>query len=348
MTDKSHYLQRRFRILILGIPALLGLLLILLTYALGAEIGYVTSGLIPNVMMVIALGLFSLSGVGMLMYYLQIGFRRQDSTESELGSVTASYRQLANRIQRLDTKIAATDSHVQSKLLDLEEQLKLQETPRHDISEVEKTEYVNRLRRAIEQTATEQFLNDIREAVEEDRTTLELINELNSEYSTTTRRLQNELESLFRRGNVNLVIGIFVALLGMAILAYYVVTKGHSGGSALAFTEQFVPLISLVIAVEVLAYFFLRLYSNSLREIKYFQNELTNIEAKYLAVRLALLSNDKSSIGQVILLLTQTERNYVPEKEKARTAGQVARPTADKETIESFLQSLLKLVSRGS
>ena len=205
MIDRSRDLQKRFRIGILGVPALLGLLLILLTYVLGEGIMYLTSSTILNIMMAIALGLFALSGVGILMYYLQIGFRRQDATESEPGNFTNLYRKLSDKIQLLDKKITGSDSQVWSRLSQLEEQYKLKEFPHREISEFEKAEYVDRLRRAIEQTATEEFLNDIRDAVKEDRTTLELVSELNIEYSTTTGKLRDELARLFRRGNVNLM-----------------------------------------------------------------------------------------------------------------------------------------------
>lgn len=40
--------------------------------------------------------------------------------------------------------------------------------------------------------------------------------------------------------------------------------------------------------IELFAYFFLSLYRTSLQKIKYFQNELTNIEAKQIALRAAL------------------------------------------------------------
>jgi len=39
--------------------------------------------------------------------------------------------------------------------------------------------------------------------------------------------------------------------------------------------------------IELFAYFFLKLYKSDLSEIKYFQNELTNVEMRYAAVRLA-------------------------------------------------------------
>ncbi|MEI8616865.1 hypothetical protein P4S63_03450 [Pseudoalteromonas sp. B193] len=66
--------------------------------------------------------------------------------------------------------------------------------------------------------------------------------------------------------------------------------------------------------IEVFAYFFLKLYKQGLSEIKYFQNEITNIESKFLALRLSSKSGQGDCIKEVVANLLTTERNFVLEK----------------------------------
>lgn len=72
--------------------------------------------------------------------------------------------------------------------------------------------------------------------------------------------------------------------------------------------------ISVAFFVEVFSFFFLRLYRASLQEIKYFQNELTNIEARAMALEFALLVDDKEIARVLITELVRTERNFVLKK----------------------------------
>ena len=97
---------------------------------------------------------------------------------------------------------------------------------------------------------------------------------------------------------------------------------------------NFIPRISLVLLVEVFAYFFLRLYSTNLIGIKFFQNEMTNFESKFLALRAAEHKNDEASIAEVIRQLALTERNIVIQK--GQTTVDLERSKAEKETITSL------------
>jgi hypothetical protein len=51
--------------------------------------------------------------------------------------------------------------------------------------------------------------------------------------------------------------------------------------------------------MQVFAYFFLRLYRYILFEIKYFHNELTNIEQKCLALDVALEADNSDAIKTI-------------------------------------------------
>ncbi|MBR0904825.1 hypothetical protein [Bradyrhizobium liaoningense] len=48
--------------------------------------------------------------------------------------------------------------------------------------------------------------------------------------------------------------------------------------------------------------------------IRYFRNEITNLEAKYLAVEAAARFEDKSALSKILLILANTERNFTIRK----------------------------------
>lgn len=72
--------------------------------------------------------------------------------------------------------------------------------------------------------------------------------------------------------------------------------------------------MSFVIVVELFAYFFLRLYKNGFDEIKYFQNEITNIEMKVMSLKYVQEFKSEDMIKELAMHLMKTERNFILEK----------------------------------
>jgi hypothetical protein len=130
---------------------------------------------------------------------------------------------------------------------------------------------------------------------------------------TLRNRLSREIDALSRRGNLNLVLGCLTTVTGLALLGY--LTLGSPSVDNVGdFALHYTPRITLILFIEVFGYFFLRLYRSSLDDIKYFQNELTNVETKYLALHMALKSDDTKVVEALISQLAQTERNFVLSK----------------------------------
>lgn len=77
---------------------------------------------------------------------------------------------------------------------------------------------------------------------------------------------------------------------------------------------QFVSRLSVVIVIEIFAYFFLNLYRGGLQEIKYFRNEMTNIMSRQIALQAAMPKLDTDTIARIVLNLAETERNFVLKK----------------------------------
>ena len=211
-----------------------------------------------------------------------------------------------------------------------------------DLQDSDRVELVAQLRKSIEEAADKEFLDGIRRSVAESSAHFELNKQLEEQHRKTDSRLNMELRALTRRGTVNLSLGITTAIAGMAVLGYFLVTMPKAT-EVLDLAGNFSARISLVILIEVFAYFFLRLYSNSLVEIKYFQNEITNMEFKFLALRAAADAGNEKFMGGIIRRFSQTERNYVLRK--GQTTVEVERSKIEKETIVSLLGAIFKTVS---
>lgn len=157
-----------------------------------------------------------------------------------------------------------------------------------------------------------------------------------------TLRLENEISRLNRRGGVNLAFGITMALTGMIALSY-IIAKSPESSDKLSFFMHLAPKLSFVLLVELFAYFFLRLYKNSFEEVKYFQNEITNLESKVLAVKLASNVNSQELMKEVVINLMNTERNFILDKGQTTVAleKEKLRGSEDEKMI-SALTDLLK------
>jgi hypothetical protein len=183
--------------------------------------------------------------------------------------------------------------------------------PPSQFSEADKLKVIDSIQAKLESDALQEYMDGIKGLVSAGVRK----ESLDGHFKNITARLSREVENLAKRGNLNLILGILTTLIGLAVLGYSVFysPESHSPQELAAY---FIPRISLVVLIEVFAYFFLRLYKQSLAEIKYFQNEITNIEAKQLAVSIIESHKDASLIARVVESLSSTERNFTISKEQ--------------------------------
>ena len=239
-------------------------------------------------------------------------------------------------------RLSASSAVLSERLSRVETQLGRDLAPL-DLSETERSALVDRLRESIERAASEEFLEEIRTSVKERQTRGQLERDCERQHTATVRRLDDELLALSSRGNLNLSLGVIVSVGGMAILAYFIFTLASLEPQP-GFSEYFIPRLSLVAFVEVFAYFFLRLYSSSLVEIKYFQNEITNIETRFFALKAALYTSNEKSIEEVIRHFAHTERNFVLQK--GQTTAEIEHWKTEKRALTSFIPTILGAFSR--
>lgn len=104
-------------------------------------------------------------------------------------------------------------------------------------------------------------------------------------------------------------------LIGIIILGISIIQK-NSFSTTLDLLSHYIPRLSTVILIEIFAFFFLNLYRKNLDEIKYFQNELSNLSFKISSLKSALILEDKDCASKIIGEFSKVERNFILKKDE--------------------------------
>ena len=332
------------RVILIVAPAFVGVLAMLVFVLVDPEMLGYESGFQRLVPVTVALVSFGVSGLGALMMYLQTGFRRAEQEEPSSVRYEAEFRRLRRDLDRVRSTQVQLPQELEERLSQIERDFSETGLDSGGLSEEQRKNLVQEIQSNLTARATEEYLADLRESVARQASSDNTQQEINERFGGTLDRLNDELSALTRRGNLNLSFGVLTAVAGIGVLWWFVLNLQPSDGSAIGFTENFVPRISLVILIEIFAYFFLRLYSTSLTEIKYFQNEITNVEAKYLALSVATQTLDEKVATDVVSELARTERNHILSK--GQTTVDLERSKLEKETLTTVSQNFIKLLTR--
>lgn len=228
--------------------------------------------------------------------------------------------------------------YIDERLSDAFSTLKSSKQADIEFSESDKAKVLASIQAKLESDSLQSYVAGIRDLV----ATRVSEDALEERFQSIVRRLGREVQDLARRGNLNLILGILTTLAGLSVLGYAVFYSPltQSPEELLAY---FFPRVALVILIEVFAYFFLRLYKQSLAEIKYFQNEMTNVESRQLALHVAIRHEDAALRARVVDELSRTERNFILgagqttveiERERLAKGGYLDLSNALKEIIK--------------
>lgn len=179
-----------------------------------------------------------------------------------------------------------------------------------------RTQVAEQLKQDAAQIVSGQILSEVREQLRK----IDTISRLRKIQDEILGRLKTEIDELGRRANLNLIIGIVMSGLGFILLAVFFVVYPVNGDTSATeiLSGKFLPFyltrISIVLFVEVFAYFFLRLYRVGISDIRSFQNEVTSIELRVMAFEAAILGDNPKLVEKICLEFSKTERNYILRK----------------------------------
>lgn len=162
-------------------------------------------------------------------------------------------------------------------------------------------------------------------------------------FETTENRLLKEIGNLTRRANINLTIGGVIAFIGIAGLTAFVfsTSKDIESLSVLSLVVHWVVRLSLVALVEIFAFFFLRIYKTELTSIQYYQDELTSIESRKIALLFAVLQNSEESTCKSISCLLEIDRNF--KMDVNQTTAEIEKLKIENSFIKSQMDSFFDI-----
>lgn len=164
------------------------------------------------------------------------------------------------------------------------------------------------------------------------------------EFAQSRFRLMKEVSALGLRGNVNLTLGFLTTVTGLGVLSYFIWVSAGVSQDLVSFVISFVPRLSLVVFIQVFAFFFLRLYKSGLLEIKYFQNEITNLELKFFGISTALLAESVESLAEVSKSLMESERNRILQP--GQTTFELEKYKLEQNSAAEVLKILPRIIGR--
>ncbi len=126
---------------------------------------------------------------------------------------------------------------------------------------------------------------------------------VNATLQTMKTDILNHIDNQRRNSNIQFVLGIIISLVGVSVL----VAASLNGVEAYIFsaTQSGLAIVSLLFV-----FVFFTQYSATQQRIKFFQNELTNLNARISAFQLSYLLEEKEAVNEIIKDLTRTERNF--------------------------------------
>ncbi|WP_057176705.1 hypothetical protein [Paraburkholderia caribensis] len=248
-----------------------------------------------------------------------------------LGSGTKSFLDFV--IERVDSKISLLDDRLEK--IESRESL---------IDPKSRQELINDVISRIKESASDEFLKKL------DEQSQARVDEQNRDrvmrvrLSRTLDRLTSEIDDLKRRALINLMAGMTVTALGVISLAAMLIFSPDANFDPWQFISHYLPRLTLVILIEVFAYFFLRLYKSNLEDIKYFQNEITNIEAKHVALNAIFMTKEYAHLADVVSEISKTERNRILEK--GQSTVEIERSRIEQDNLIDLVKTVAAALSK--
>jgi hypothetical protein len=131
------------------------------------------------------------------------------------------------------------------------------------------------------------------------------ISSIDSFYDSTNSRVRGEIRRITYNSSVNMLIGVVASVAAVWLLVSTI--QEHK-----VELMEIVPRATVSLLIEAFAFFFFSQYRKQQEEIKYWNNEKTNLDLKIFAFSIALEDSEigtKEYMQNLINALIQTDRN---------------------------------------
>lgn len=236
---------------------------------------------------------FTLIGTGLLLFaFLQGDFYQ--SKERNEGYIDLIHT-VKSQLLMIENKI---DNFIQTKGVELE------------LNENDKKEIFDTFSKSIKEKLDSKLLTAIEEKYSPAILKSNQYSKLMGDFKRVIDRLEHEMRRLSTKASLNLTIGTLITIVAAGSLGYIVFTSNIDFSNTLQLTSHYIPRISLIIFIEIFAYFFLKLYKLNLDDIKYYQGEMINVESKFISLKSAFMVENEEVLKISLIGLSKTEKNF--------------------------------------
>lgn len=130
-------------------------------------------------------------------------------------------------------------------------------------------------------------------------------------YESTTSRIDNEIDRQKTLSWLNLFVGLITTFFAVVFLIFNLSDDSFT-------LEKLIPRLSISLLIEIFSFYFLNLYKKNQEEIKFWNNEKTNLDIKLFALGMSADNEEiaeKDFMQNLILELLKTERNNLLKKD---------------------------------
>lgn len=144
--------------------------------------------------------------------------------------------------------------------------------------------------------------------------------DLHTAFISSEDRLKEELNANSKRATINLIMGSAIGIMGILILFWFVydlfdVSVDVQNTQIIRSIEIFGARLCVVLLIEFFSFFYLKLYRDCIERTRYYQNELTNIESKKIAILSSAILGDTQHTKAIIEKMLCVERNFIIPKD---------------------------------
>lgn len=164
-----------------------------------------------------------------------------------------------------------------------------------------------------------------------------------NEFHRNEDLINTQINRLVKNSNLNLIIAVVTTIIAMGILGI-TLFQDKTYSSLSDFFIHFGPRVSTVVFIELFAFFFLKLYKNNQSEVKYCQNELTNLKGKIVALQLAVDFKDPEAIRELIRIYSSIERNSIIKS--GETTEKIELSKIESKSNTGYLKSISEFFSK--
>lgn len=260
------------------------------------------------------IGLIAITALYMIVFsiyrYLQNDKSNNNSIENDLKELKQLIRSYSSKGGHEFEQTMLEELKFVKKKLDESRELNLY------LNENEKAKLFELFEAKLEKNLSKEFLESVQQKFGIEIIATERYTNLLVDLDFFKGRLRDEIKFLSKRANINLAIGVG-ATIGAIIGLYFLVVYEHpTFTDTIKLLSHYLPRLSFIIFIEIFAFFFLKMYKLNLENIRYYHNEMTNIEMKLVSLKTSLMSTnvDFKTIDEVIKELAKTERNFIVKK----------------------------------